>query len=1334
MSLLQSAWDFLAGPGSLGAASRDHNDFVGQTVELGDMKLRIKRVIAEGGFAFVYEAQDLGSGKDYALKRLLSNEEEKNRAIIQEVCFMKKLSGHPNIVQFCSAASIGKEESDTGQGEFLLLTELCKGQLVEFLKKVESKGPLSCDTVLKIFYQTCRAVQHMHKQKPPIIHRDLKVENMLISNQGTIKLCDFGSATTIAHYPDYSWSAQKRAIVEEEITRNTTPMYRTPEMIDLYSNFPIGEKQDIWALGCILYLLCFRQHPFEDGAKLRIVNGKYSIPQNDTRYTVFHDLIRSTLKVNPEERLSITELVNQLQEIAAARNVNPKSPITELLEQNGGYGNNAVPRMSTSLLPQGSKPAGQLNNMYNAGLTVAELDQSYGGFFDILKGGTERFFTNIKDTSSKVIQSVANYAKGDLDISYITSRIAVMSFPAEGVESAIKNNIEDVRLFLDSKHPGDYAVYNLSPRTYRSSRFHNRVSECGWPARRAPNLQNLYSICKNMHLWLKQDHKKVCIVHCLDGRAASAVVVCSFLCFCRLFTTAEAAVYMFSMKRCPPGIWPSHKRYIEYMCDMMAEEPIIPHSKPILIKSIIMTPVPLFSKLRNGCRPFCEVYVGDERVTTTSQEYDKMKDFKTEDGKAIIPLGITVQGDVLIVIYHARSTLGGRLQAKMASMKMFQIQFHTGFVPRNATTVKFAKYDLDACDIQEKYPDLFQVNLEVEVEPRDRPCSERAPWDNLNIKGLNPKILFSSREEQQEILSKFGKPELPRQPGSTAQYEAEESKSEQSPESAPTEPDSPQSSSTDANNFFHTLDWEEGKDPETGAEDRLSKDNHPGLIDDRDESDPSDEEFAAFPSEGRTEIVEEKEKPSPPEEDADIFFEANFETPSAQPQEPQSEDHVDLLGLDSDVPSEQTQTASEMKSSSSNADLLNNLFVGSTSQVSEESTGDLLGEGADFFFSSQPQPSASNQSTSPPTTLSSAADPFDPFTMSSGSEKPTLSGPDLFGDFLNPNSTSTSSIFPSAHSAPPPSSSSDFLHLGNLAPDLPKMTSSASHPDLLSGWDSWADSPATTKLASQQPKKPALEGQALTTGSQTSVPSGLSFSQAKSQNFDPFADLANLKSGLPGPSGGGFPAGGFGQKSATSQKGGNQWQTKKPQNTGTSWQSHTQPQQAKSSTQSKPNYTVNFSVIGGREERGIRAPGFGQKPKVSENDFEDLLSNQGFSAKSDKKGTKTIAEMRKQEMSKDMDPLKLKILDWIEGKERNIRALISTLHTVLWEGENKWKPVGMADLVTPEQVKKYYRKAVLVVHPDKATGQPYEQYAKMIFMELSDAWSEFENQGSKSLF
>jgi cyclin G-associated kinase len=52
-----------------------------------------------------------------------------------------------------------------------------------------------------------------------------------------------------------------------------------------------------------------------------------------------------------------------------------------------------------------------------------------------------------------------------------------MSFPAEGVESAIKNNMEDVRLFLDGRHAGHYAVYNLTKRSYRPTRFHNRVRQ-----------------------------------------------------------------------------------------------------------------------------------------------------------------------------------------------------------------------------------------------------------------------------------------------------------------------------------------------------------------------------------------------------------------------------------------------------------------------------------------------------------------------------------------------------------------------------------------------------------------------------------------------------------------------------------------------------------------------------------------------------------------------------------------------------------------------------------------------------------------------------------------
>lgn len=57
--------------------------------------------------------------------------------------------------------------------------------------------------------------------------------------------------------------------------------------------------------------------------------------------------------------------------------------------------------------------------------------------------------------------------------------------------------------------------------------------------------------------------------------------------------------------------------------------------------------------------------------------------------------------------------------------------------------------------------------------------------------------------------------------------------------------------------------------------------------------------------------------------------------------------------------------------------------------------------------------------------------------------------------------------------------------------------------------------------------------------------------------------------------------------------------------------------------------------------------------------------------------------------------------EWTAGKEKNIRALLCSLNSVLWEGEDKWPQVGMHQLVSADQVKKWYRKAVLSVHPDK---------------------------------
>lgn len=108
------------------------------------------------------------------------------------------------------------------------------------------------------------------------------------------------------------------------------------------------------------------------------------------------------------------------------------------------------------------------------------------------------------------------------------------------------------------------------------------------------------------------------------------------------------------------------------------------------------------------------------------------------------------------------------------------------------------------------------------------------------------------------------------------------------------------------------------------------------------------------------------------------------------------------------------------------------------------------------------------------------------------------------------------------------------------------------------------------------------------------------------------------------------------------------------------------------------------------------------KPKLEENQFEDLLGSQGFSGLGRKdQGPTTIGEMRKTEIYKEMDPVKIKICEWTEKKERNIRALLCSLHTIIWDEDTRWKEVGIHQLVSHADVKKMYRKACLAVHPDK---------------------------------
>ena len=145
-----------------------------------------------------------------------------------------------------------------------------------------------------------------------------QIENFLLSADGQLKLCDFGSSTIETYIPDASWSAQQRNNLEDQLASITTPMYRCPEQLDLWANHPIGTKCDTWALGCILYFLCFQKHPFEDSAKLRIINANYVLP-GDSRYLCFHDVIRGCLQIDPIKRFDTSTILDRLAAIAETK-------------------------------------------------------------------------------------------------------------------------------------------------------------------------------------------------------------------------------------------------------------------------------------------------------------------------------------------------------------------------------------------------------------------------------------------------------------------------------------------------------------------------------------------------------------------------------------------------------------------------------------------------------------------------------------------------------------------------------------------------------------------------------------------------------------------------------------------------------------------------------------------------------------------------------------------------------------------------------------------------------------------------------------------------------
>ncbi|XP_036357345.1 BMP-2-inducible protein kinase isoform X5 [Octopus sinensis] len=271
---------------------------VGKVFSLGRYVVTVEDVIAEGGFAIVFLAR-AQNGQKYALKRMYVNNEQDLAVCKREIQIAKTLSGHKNIIKYVDSSIT---VTPNKVYEVLILLQYCKGHVMQMMSERINTG-FSEKEVFSIFCDVCEAVSRLHHCQTPIIHRDLKVENILREDSGNYVLCDFGSATAKFLNPVQHGVAQ----VEEEIRRYTTLPYRAPEMVDLYCGKTITTKSDIWALGCLLYRLCFFSLPFGESA-LAIQSGNFTIPDNSRYSKELHTLIAFMLEVDPEKRPDIYQV------------------------------------------------------------------------------------------------------------------------------------------------------------------------------------------------------------------------------------------------------------------------------------------------------------------------------------------------------------------------------------------------------------------------------------------------------------------------------------------------------------------------------------------------------------------------------------------------------------------------------------------------------------------------------------------------------------------------------------------------------------------------------------------------------------------------------------------------------------------------------------------------------------------------------------------------------------------------------------------------------------------------------------------------------------------
>lgn len=278
-------------------------------------RYQIIRTIGEGGMANVYLAHDLILDRDVAVKILrgdLSDDEKFVRRFQREAIAASSLS-HPNIVEMYD---VGEDD-----GKYYIVMEYVEGKTLKNL--IKKRGGLTLPEVIDIMTQLTSAISCAHDSN--IIHRDIKPQNVLIKEDGLVKITDFGIAM---------------ALNSNELTQTNSVMgsvhYLPPEQAN---GKGATVKSDIYSLGIVMFELLTGQLPFkgDNAVEIAIKQMKNQIPSvcniNSLIPQSVENVILKACAKNPKNRYkNVVEMYNDIQTCLDEERKNEKRHVYQYSE------------------------------------------------------------------------------------------------------------------------------------------------------------------------------------------------------------------------------------------------------------------------------------------------------------------------------------------------------------------------------------------------------------------------------------------------------------------------------------------------------------------------------------------------------------------------------------------------------------------------------------------------------------------------------------------------------------------------------------------------------------------------------------------------------------------------------------------------------------------------------------------------------------------------------------------------------------------------------------------------------------------------------------------